>query len=98
MTRVAVTGIGVISPIGNNANELYRNAHDGRSGIHRLDGSFAHRLIAPLAATAQLDGAEHFEGQKLRMLDRFSLFGLVAANNAIADAQLDLSQVDRCRV
>ena len=97
MRRVAVTGIGVVSPLGNNADEVFRNARAGRSGIHRLDAPFALRLIAPLAATVELTGADHFEPAKLRMLDRFSLFALVAARQALADARSDLAQADRTR-
>ena len=86
MMRVAVTGIGVVSPLGSGAAEVYRNAHAGRSGIHRLDVPFAARLLAPLAATAAFDGAAHFDPPKLRMLDRFSQLALASARQAVADA------------
>ena len=86
MTRVAVTGIGVVSPLGNGADSVYRNAHAGRSGVHLLDAPFAHRLVAPLAATAAFDGAAHFDPPKLRMLDRVSQFALVCARQALSDA------------
>ena len=98
MRRVAVTGIGVVAPLGHSAAEVYRNAHAGRSGIHRLDAPFAQRLVAPLAASVRgFDGAAHFEPPKLRMLDRVSQFALVAANQALADAGSDLRQADRSR-
>jgi 3-oxoacyl-[acyl-carrier-protein] synthase II len=97
MRRVAVTGIGVVSPLGNGAAEVFRNAHAGRSGIHRLDASFAGRLAAPLAATVHFSGTEQFEPSKLRMLDRFSLLALAAANQALADSRNDTSAVDRDR-
>ena len=97
MRRVAVTGIGVVSPLGNSADEVYRNAHAGRSAVHRLDIPFADRLIAPLAATVEVTGTDHFEPAKLRMLDRFSLFALVAANQALEDARSDLARADRTR-
>ena len=86
MTRVAVTGIGVVSPLGSGAAEVYRNAHAGCSAIHLLDAPFAQRLVAPLAATAEFDGAVHFDPPKLRMLDRVSQFALVSARQALADA------------
>ena len=98
MRRVAVTGIGVVSPLGSGAAQVYLNAHAGRSGIHRLEAPFAHRLVAPLAATAAFDGADHFEPPKLRMLDRVSQFALVAANQALDTARIDLRQTDRSRV
>ncbi|HEX7440231.1 MAG TPA: beta-ketoacyl-[acyl-carrier-protein] synthase family protein [Caldimonas sp.] len=97
MRRVAVTGIGVVSPLGNSASELYASAHAGRSGIHRLDVPFAHRLVAPLAATTAFDGADHFEPPKLRMLDRVGQFALVSANAALADAGEGLRDLDRAR-
>lgn len=86
MQRVAVTGIGVISPLGNAAAEVFRNARAGRSAVRRLDAAFAHRLVAPLAASVAFDPSMHFDAPKLRMLDRVSQFAVVAANQALADA------------
>ena len=98
MRRVAVTGIGVVSPLGNNAAEVMANACAGRSGVARLDVPFARRLAAPLAATARFDGADHFEPPKLRMLDRVSQFALFAARQALADARDDRADIDPSRV
>ena len=97
MRRVAVTGMGVLSPLGSTAAEVYLNASIGRSGIHRLEAVFAHRLNAPLAATVAFDGAAHFEPARLRMLDRSSQFALVAARQAFADANFDWEAVDPSR-
>lgn len=94
MRRVAVTGMGVVSSLGGTAAEVYHNASRGYSGIHRLQTPFAHRLQAPLAATAAFDGAAHFDPARLRMLDRFSQFALVAARQAFADANCDWPAVD----
>ena len=89
MKRVAVTGIGVVSPLGNSAADLIANASAGRSGIARLNAAFCNRLVAPIAASAIFDGAAHFEPPKLRMLDRVSQFALVAAKQALTDARCD---------
>jgi 3-oxoacyl-[acyl-carrier-protein] synthase II len=97
MRRVAVTGIGVVSPLGTSAAALFANARAGRSGIHRLDAPFAHRLVAPLVASTEFVGEDYFTPPKLRMLDRVSQFALVAANQAMGEAQIDLAQVDRHR-
>lgn len=98
MRRVAVSGLGVVSPLGRSASEVYRNAHAGRSGIYRLEVPYAHRLIAPLAATTAFDGSHYFEPAKLRMLDRVSQFALVAAGDALVDSKLNLTELDRSRV
>ena len=98
MRRVAVTGIGVVSPLGNTVAEVYANAYFGRSAIHGLDRPFGDRLVAPLAATVSFDGTEHFDPPKLRMLNRVSQFALVAARQSLADSCCDLIRLDRDRV
>jgi len=50
MMRVAVTGIGIVSPLGNDAAEVLANACAGRSGIHRHEAPFAPRLTGALVA------------------------------------------------
>jgi 3-oxoacyl-[acyl-carrier-protein] synthase II len=97
MRRVAVTGLGVVSPLGNSAPAAYESAVAGRSGIHRLEAAFADRLIAPLVASVTLAGEDHFEPAKQRMLDRFSQLALVAANQALADACSGIDLPDRSR-
>jgi 3-oxoacyl-[acyl-carrier-protein] synthase II len=98
MTRVAVTGIGLISPLGNGRAQALANATAGRSAIRRMETPWSGRLAAPLAACVRFAGEEHFPPPRLRMLDRVSQLALVAARQAIADARLDLAAVDRARV
>jgi len=97
MRRVAVTGIGLVSPLGHDATDVFEAARAGRSGIHRLQIAGAGRLVAPLAATVQFDGTEHFEPPQFRLLDRVSQFAVVAARRALADAGCELSDAERER-
>jgi 3-oxoacyl-(acyl-carrier-protein) synthase len=83
MRRVAVTGIGVLSPLGNSPGEVWAAARAGRSGVHRLDIPFASRLRSPLGATVQLGEATGIDEVQARMLDRFSVFALLAARQAV---------------
>jgi len=98
MRRVAVTGIGLVSPLGNSASAAFDAACQGRSGIGPVEAAFAQRLVAPIAATAQFDGAGHFDPLKLRMMDRVSQFAVVAAKQAFEDANTQWPLVDRSRV
>jgi len=98
MTRVAVTGIGVVSPLGNSASDVLARACAGRSAIHRLEASFAERLAGPLVASAHFDGGDHFDPPRLRMLDRVSQFACFAARQALADSHVDLASADRRRI
>lgn len=98
MKRVAVTGIGVVSPLGNDRNTFFESMIAGRSGIRRLDADYCSRLIAPIAAPVRFDATQFFPAPKLRMLDRISQFALHAADQAIADAGLDFDKEDRERI
>jgi len=95
--RVAVTGMGVVSPLGQSAAEVFESARAGRSAIRQLDTPFAHRLATPLGATVAFNGADHFEPPRLRMLDRVSQFALIAARRALADACPQLADAQRHR-
>lgn len=97
MRRVAVSGIGVISPLGNGAAEVMACARAGRSGVRRLEMGFASRLAAPIAATALIDEKHDIEAGKARMLDRFSLLALLAANQAVQGSSGALAGIDRAR-
>lgn len=88
MRRVAVTGIGIVSPLGDTIAELGANLAAGRSAVRRLDDETFGRLSTRIAAQTAFDGALHFDSPKLRMLDRVSQFALVAARKALEDAAL----------
>ena len=89
MTRVAVTGLGVVSPLGNTVADFWDGLVAGRSGVTRLQGESGEGL-------AQIGGAVHnfhpesVLGKAPRRMDRFCQFAVVAAHQAIEDAGLRL--------
>ena len=98
MRRVAVTGIGVVSPLGVGAAQAYDHARAGRSGVHRIEAPYAGRLLAPLAASVRgFDASGVFDAPRLRMLDRVSQFALVAARQALEPSGACLGDGDRSR-
>lgn len=96
MRRVAITGIGLVTPLGHSAREVFESACAGTSAIRPFVSATSARLRAPLAATVRFDPAEHFDVPQQRLLDRVSQFAVVAARRALADAPL--SNVDRDQV
>jgi 3-oxoacyl-[acyl-carrier-protein] synthase II len=98
--RVAVTGLGVVAPLGSSVNELWENLVAGRSGVDRLPSSISQGLRSPIGASVNFDGKNHFEPPRLRLLDRVSQLALVAAQQAIADSRVDFAaeQRERCGV
>ncbi len=98
MKRVAVSGLGVVSPLGNDVATFFDGLSKGRSGIGRIEGRLAERLGCRVAASAAFDGGVHFPAPKLRMLDRVSQFALVAASQCVRDAALDFTAIEKSRV
>jgi 3-oxoacyl-[acyl-carrier-protein] synthase II len=85
MRRVAVTGIGLVCPLGQTPAEAFARACAGHSGVHRLaDGPFAHRLGAALGASAAFADDTPRDPTQARMLDRFSQFAVYAAQQAVS--------------
>jgi 3-oxoacyl-[acyl-carrier-protein] synthase II len=85
--RVAITGAGIISALGNDVETFFAALCAGRSGIRRLSSRFPERMTARIGAAVDFDGTAHFPPPKLRMLDRVSQLALIAAAEAIAQAE-----------
>lgn len=97
MRRVAVTGLGVVSPLGNTLETLWSALITGTSGVRRLHEPGDAQLGAHLAAPCSFDGASQFAASKLRMLDRASQFALSATRAALDDAALTFDESNRAR-
>lgn len=100
LKRVVVTGLGVLSPIGNDVATTWKNALAGVSGagpITRFDVSkFKTQFGCELKGYDEVD---YFDRKEARKYDRYAQYAIVAANQAIADAKLDdTPTVDKTRV
>jgi beta-ketoacyl-acyl-carrier-protein synthase II len=86
LRRVAVTGLGVVSPLGNGVQAFFDHLVAGVRGVRHLDERWPARLASRVAAPVDFDAGAHFPAPKLRMLDRVSQFALAAAAQAIAQS------------
>jgi beta-ketoacyl-acyl-carrier-protein synthase II len=84
--RVAITGLGVVSPLGNDPASFFDGLSRGRSGVRRLETRFHERLLSPVGAPVDIDVASHFAAPRLRMLDRVSQLALIASTQAVKAA------------
>lgn len=98
--RVAVTGLGVVSPLGNDVGSMFTRLAAGESGVRQLRAPRCEALRSPIAACADFNGAAYFDPAKLRMLDRVSQMASAAAAQAVIDSKLDFSREnsERCGV
>jgi nodulation protein E len=92
--RVAITGMGAISPLGVGAEALWQGLREGRSAIGPLHHPDAERLRVKVAAQVpdSFDPAANIDERTLPMLDRTSEFALHAAREAVAQSGLDFRQ------
>ncbi|POZ56544.1 3-oxoacyl-acyl-carrier-protein synthase 2 [Lysinibacillus sphaericus] len=95
MERVVITGMGVVSPIGNNLKTFWNNLINGESGISLIDTFDVTNHKAKIAGVIRDFDADKIFGKKeARRLDRFSQFSLAAAEQAWTDSELDLKRID----
>ena len=99
--RVVITGLGLITPLGKEVNEVWDSVLAGRSGIHRLSvidpAPFRVKVAGDIP---DFDPGNYVDPKDLKRLDRFTLFAMYAGGKAIQDSQLDFKAEDpfRCGV
>jgi len=96
--RVAVTGAGVVSPLGLTLEDFHRSLAEGRAGIRRLAAEIAQGSGVQVGAVVDWDPAAMFREAEAANLDRVSQFALAAAAQAIAASGLQLEAADRDRI
>lgn len=99
MERVVITGMGVISPIGNDVKTFWDHISAGKSGISMIETFDTTRFKTKIAGAVKDFDAESLFGRKeTRRMDRYTQFAVAAAEQAIEDAGLKLDEMDRERV
>lgn len=97
--RVVVTGMGIVSPIGNTIEEFWNNIKLGKIGISKIENFDTSNFKVKLAAEIKdFDYTEFIEPKSAKRMDRFSLFGVVAAKQALIDSKLDIEEEDKYRL
>ncbi len=96
--RVVITGLGVISSLGETVPEFWRRLLAGESGIgpiRQFDATGYEARIAGEVVT--FDPAKYIDGREIKRIDRFAQFALAAASQAVADSGLDFTTGDPYR-
>ena len=99
MKRVVVTGLGALTPIGNSLKEYLEGLQNGVSGANPITHFDATNFKTTFACEVKnFNAAERLDRKEVRRLDKFAIYGVAAADEAIADAGLDPEKLDLDRV
>lgn len=99
LKRAVITGLGALTPIGNNIEEYWAGLIEGKSGggpITHFDASEFKTQFA--CEIKNFDFKGYFDRKEIRRLDKFAQYAIVASDEAIADSGIDLEKVDKFRV
>jgi len=97
--RVVVTGLGLVSPVGNSVPEAWDNLTAGRSGIARITKFDPAAFKAQIAGEVKnFDVTAYLSAKEARRMDTFIHFGMAAGIQALRDAGLDAAQADAERI
>lgn len=95
MERVVITGMGVISPLGNNVETLWRHLIEGKSGITAIDTFDVSNSKTKIAGLVRDFDADALWGRKeARKMDKFCQFAVAAAEEALENSGLELDKID----
>ena len=97
MRRVVVTGLGVVSSIGNNATEVLASLRAGKSGITANADMQEHGFRSQVAGSVDLDIREHVDKRVLRFMGPGAAYAFLSMEQAIADAGLEESDISNPR-
>jgi len=93
MRRVVVTGLGIVSSIGTNAEEVTAALKAGRSGITANEAMVEHGFRSQVAGAIDIDPAEHIDKRTLRFMGPGAAYAHIAMQQAIADSGLEESDI-----
>src|SRR4051794_28056888 len=99
MTRIVITGMGAITPIGNDAESTWNAMLEGRSGVDRISLFDPDGFETTIAAEVKdFRATDHFTSKEARRLDRSSQFAVIAAKEVVAHSGLQISDANAERI
>ena len=99
MRRVVVTGLGALTPIGNNLEDFWANLKAGKSGASDITYFDTEKFRAKFACQLKdFNPKDHFHVKELKKYDPFSQYALYAVDQALTNGNIDLEQLNKDRI
>ena len=92
--RVVVTGLGILSPVGNDVSSSWNNIIQGLSGVKPITNFDVSDSETKFAATVEIDTSEKLDKKEIRRTDPFIQYGLIASQECLEDSLIDLDNTD----
>ena len=92
--RVVITGLGLLSPVGNNVTESWNNIIQGKSGVKPITSFDISEFETKFAATVDITIDDFLDKKEIRRTDPFIQYGLIASKECIEDSLIDLDNTD----
>lgn len=98
MNRVVITGMGAVTPIGNNVEDFWKSLKSGANGIDSITAFDTENYKAKLAAEVKdFNPEDYLDKREVRRMDRFCHFAIAASKQAVENSKLDLDNIDKER-
>ena len=99
LKRAVITGLGALTPIGNNIEEYWTGLREGKSGGRPITHFDAEKFKTKFACEVKgFDFKGYFDRKEIRRLDKFTQYAIVASDEAIIDSGINLDKVDKFRI
>ena len=96
--RIVITGMGVVSPCGNNVKDFWKSLREGKSGIGPITNFDAAKYPSRIAGQVKNFDSSCINKKDLKRMDKFVQYSIVATKEAFADAGIDLEKEDRDQI
>ena len=98
MRRVVITGMGAVTPVGNNVNDMWEAVKAGKCGIGKITHFNTENSAVKLAGEVKgFDAESILDKAELRKMDDFTIYALAAAHEAVKDSAIDFGKEDTLR-
>lgn len=98
MRRVVVTGLGAISPIGNEISEITKNLREGKNGLKEIKSFDNSASKVKFAAEIDINLEDYFSKKELRRMDRINALGILAGRAAFEDSKLTREEIKNASI
>ena len=96
--RVVVTGMGLVSPIGDNIQDFWKSLESGKNGIDQITHFDTDKFDVKIAGESKIKLDNYFDKKELNKLDRFSTFAIIAADQAINQSKIINDNISKERI